>query len=644
MAINSLGADAYAQALKEGEACFKQRKAEGQDPYLPVLDHLLDAHLITGRKPRGIREIPLEQIIGTKTQGRTEAFAHNFMPLLGADTEFAGKWISLYNSQMEEGIRDPITCLLVYGECFVMEGNKRVSVLKACKAGSVMANVTELTLNLKGTSQEELYEQYLKFCQSTGLFFLKMSQPKNYTQLLKIVEASPEHPLNPEASQDLKSQFAQFRSVFQTLGGERLRLSAGDAFLLYLRAFGFVPFSVLPGSLVRKEVESLWEDLAVYPDQKKTALLSDTAQKPRILPVDLFSFRSNVLKAALLCSGDPARSPWALSHKEALESVNRDMGSNVIFTGYFNVNTQAEIKAAFERAIREDNSVIFAASPTMLQLANQFAAEYPRIKILNCSLNVENAHIRLYYPRDYEIQFLMGLLAGILTRSAHIGYIADYPIFGTLANINAFAIGVQMTCPRAQVWLDWSTTIHATEKDFPTDIDMMYVAGDLFDPRIGLGKKFGLFDVRAGQFLHLATVQTDWSVFYEKILQSILHRSWNQDIEASGTNTVHYWWGLSSGLLDARFSPSLPAQTLRMLDLIRQALVDQTFYIFAGRILSQDGMVHDSIHGLDLQDVATMDWLCDNIRGVIPKEKQISSDARDVVSLHAVDKVLEDDA
>lgn len=64
----------------------------------------------------------------------------------------------------------------------------------------------------------------------------------------------------------------------------------------------------------------------------------------------------------------------------------------------------------------------------MLQLANQFAAEYPRIKILNCSLNVENAHVRLYYSRDYEIQFLMGLLAGILTRTAQIGYIADYPI------------------------------------------------------------------------------------------------------------------------------------------------------------------------------------------------------------------------
>lgn len=360
--------------------------------------------------------------------------------------------------------------------------------------------------------------------------------------------------------------------------------------------------------------------------------------------MDLFSFRSSVLKAALLCSGDPERSPWARSHLDALESVSRKMGSGVIFTGYFGVNTQEEIRAAFEKAIREENSVIFAASPTMLQLANQFAAEYPRIKILNCSLNVENAHVRLYYSRDYEIQFLMGLLAGILTRTAQIGYIADYPIFGTLANINAFAIGVQMTCPRAQVWLDWSTTIRATEKDFPMDIDMMYVAGDLFDPRIGLGKKFGLFDVRAGQFLRLATVQTDWSIFYEKILQSILHRSWNQDLEISGSHSVHYWWGLSSGLLDARFSPSLPAQTLRMLDLIRQSLADQAFYIFAGRIHSQDGTVHDSIHGLDLQDVATMDWLCDNIRGIIPKEKQISQEVRDVVSLHAIDKVREDDA
>ena len=36
-------------------------------------------------------------------------------------------------------------------------------------------------------------------------------------------------------------------------------------------------------------------------------------------------------------------------------------------------------------------------------------------------------------------------------------YIADYPIFGTIANINAFALGAAMTNPRAQVYLEWST-------------------------------------------------------------------------------------------------------------------------------------------------------------------------------------------
>lgn len=40
----------------------------------------------------GLVDIPLDQIAGTKTAGRTNAFASNFMPLLPRDSEFAVKW------------------------------------------------------------------------------------------------------------------------------------------------------------------------------------------------------------------------------------------------------------------------------------------------------------------------------------------------------------------------------------------------------------------------------------------------------------------------------------------------------------------------------------------------------------------------
>ena len=71
-----------------------------------------------------------EMIVGTFTAGRRTAFAPNFMPLLDDESEFAAKWQTLYNAHLEEGIHDPIKCYEFMNRYYVLEGNKRVSVLK----------------------------------------------------------------------------------------------------------------------------------------------------------------------------------------------------------------------------------------------------------------------------------------------------------------------------------------------------------------------------------------------------------------------------------------------------------------------------------------------------------------------------------
>lgn len=51
----------------------------------------------------------------------------------------------------------------------------------------------------------------------------------------------------------------------------------------------------------------------------------------------------------------------------------------------------------------------------------------------------------------------MGAIAGAMAENGRLTYIADYPIYGSIANINAFALGAKMINPRAKVFLEWST-------------------------------------------------------------------------------------------------------------------------------------------------------------------------------------------
>lgn len=90
---------------KIGHARYREKTAAGKYPYLPALDELLEKTDTESQIPLGTIEIPLDYVVGTKTTGRTMAFASNFMPLLPEDTEFASKWLSLCMAHMEEGIQ-----------------------------------------------------------------------------------------------------------------------------------------------------------------------------------------------------------------------------------------------------------------------------------------------------------------------------------------------------------------------------------------------------------------------------------------------------------------------------------------------------------------------------------------------------------
>ena len=134
----------FTTALRAGQRAYRDSLAGGRYPYLQVLDDILQNSDVETTEPLGLVEIPIDRIVGTKTDGRTKAFACNFMPLLDARTEFGTKWITLCKSQMEEGIRDPIRAFEFMNLFYVQEGNKRVSVLKHFNAPSVAGYVTRL--------------------------------------------------------------------------------------------------------------------------------------------------------------------------------------------------------------------------------------------------------------------------------------------------------------------------------------------------------------------------------------------------------------------------------------------------------------------------------------------------------------------
>ena len=181
----------YMKAFKSGKKDYQFRMLRGEKPTLLVLDDIMPEKGSYHEVPLGLVQVPIAQIVGTKTVGRSSSFAGNFMPILRDDTEFASKWINLSESQKEEGIRDPIKVYEYMNKFYVEEGNKRVSVMKYFGAVSIPGNVTRIVPKRTGDRENRIYYEFMDFYQAAPINYIWFSQEGSFGKLQETVGKAP---------------------------------------------------------------------------------------------------------------------------------------------------------------------------------------------------------------------------------------------------------------------------------------------------------------------------------------------------------------------------------------------------------------------------------------------------------------------
>ena len=226
--------------------------------------------------------------------------------------------------------------------------------------------------------------------------------------------------------------------------------------------------------------------------------------------------------------------------------------------------------------------------------------------------------MRTYYGRIYEAKFLLGAVAGALAEDDRIGYVADGPIFGTPAAINAFALGAQLTNPRAGIELRWSCCEPSPAAHLAQEGLRVICARDL--PGSGDSPDWrGLCMVREAGPVCAALPVWNWGEVYIRLARSILRGGWD---ELSAAAAVNYWWGFASGAVDVQLQSMLPDGPRELVRLLRAALTHGELAPFHRHITDQDGTVrNDGERWLSPEEILHMDWLCGNVRGSIPIRK-----------------------
>ncbi|MBR2950472.1 MAG: BMP family ABC transporter substrate-binding protein [Lachnospiraceae bacterium] len=655
--------ETYLKAWKLGQKAYKSAVADGTYPYLPVLDEILAHTAIDGEMPLGICEIPLDQVVGTCTLGRTQSFASNFMPLLEAGTEFAYKWGNLYKSQIEEGIRDPIRVYEYLNKYYVLEGNKRASVLKYLKSPVIQADVIRKIPRRSEEPEIRLYYEYMDFYELTKINSLLFSKPGRYAQFLSLVGKDAQTVWTCEERLSFDAFFADFKKAFQNQPDSLpTHITVGDALLFYLNLYPYQRAKSTPCAEIKEQLLGIWQEIALSGTENPVELsMNPIQEKPH--PVEAVLNRlilPKIRRAAFVYDKTPEASDWIYGHELGRLHLNEVFGdalqTQVFYTETAAADTVDEdsadtaaadsadayatdtdsADALFEQLCREGYDIIFAVTPTLMRACLKAAVAHPEVFILNCSLNSAINTVRTYYTRMYEAKFLTGMIAGSLTANNKVGYIADYPLYGAAASINAFALGAKMVNPNAKVYLTWSTLKNADADAFFWENEVSYIsAQDMITPQME-NRKFGLYQATFDGKRNLAMSIYNWGEFYEQLIRSIQKGSWWAG-DPLDNRAINYWWGLSANVIDVICSQHLPSGTVKLIELMKQNISSGLFHPFTGPLIQQDGHVHYTEGQImKPEDIMRMDWLVDNVVGHIPALDELRKEAQPTVKLRGL--------
>ncbi len=619
----------YDKALRRGRREYSALTARGESGNLKVLDELTQENRIMAYIKQPLREISMSRVTGTYTSARARSFSAGFMPLHDEDSEFAMKWCDLCAIHMTEGLRDPIQVYEYMWNYYVIEGNKRVSVLKYFGAPSVRAEIIRMIPQLNPEDPNTaIYYAFLRYDRG-GLFKnIRLSDARRYDVLAETEQALLGR-LTPEEREEINfnSMFLHFEVAYAETGSS---LSLGDAFLEYLKVYGFIRND--PLSLISERIHSLKPqlELAENMDKEPTLLLDvqEEAPAPGLIS-RIFSGGRRTVRVLFAYEEGRTEDNWIGAHEKGRQEMQAALGDAVRSEYLDGLSPENAYELMTEHA--RDKDLLIVTSSRLAGAALRFSLENPSCITLVYSRVRQDSRLNTYYGRYYEPVFLCGVAAGLGTETNRVSYITPQ-VTGVrhTSDINAFALGVKSVRPSADVYLVMKDVSPLDARTCELGIRQSVELGcdiALTPDYPGLSMQ-GTPETSFSYLLrlhglgqpseYLAAPAWNWGHYYTEIVRSYLSNSLeflrliDQRDEPSVTG---FWWGIASGVLEFRSTEFLHPIANNLLQYMRSSIQLGRFKPFRGPIWDEKGEERVASHSaLRPYDVLSMTWLADFIK------------------------------
>ena len=356
---------------------------------------------------------------------------------------------------------------------YVIEGNKRTSVLKYVDSPTIAAEVIRKVPRLTDDPEIQVYYEYMDFYRKTKISYVIFTKTGGYQKLCEYVGRGNNEEWTDDDRMNFSSFHLAFYNAYKALGGLELKdITEDDALLLYLSLYPYNESMEKLTGEIKKDLEKIWPEIKTLTVEEPVELLiTPTTETSMIKKIQ----SKKVHKVAFVYDVPPSKSDWIYAQELGREHI-LDVFHGEIEAEKFIAKPYEEDEELFTELCEEGYDIIFAIAPMFIRACIKVAPLYPNTKILNCSLNSPHASIRTYGIRIYEGKFLLGMVAAAMSEQDDIGYLADYPIYGVIPGINAFTLGARAINPRARIHLQWSTMKDAHTDEYFLSHGISYIS------------------------------------------------------------------------------------------------------------------------------------------------------------------------
>ena len=316
---------------------------------------------------------------------------------------------------------------------------------------------------------------------------------------------------------------------------------------------------------------------------------------------------------------------WTYQHDQGRLALVEALGDQVETTFVESVAEGQDAERVIHQLASTGHDLIFTTSFGFMNPTLKVAKQFPDVKFQHATGYKRADNVGTYNARFYEGRYIIGRIAGYMSKSNIIGYIASFPIPEVVRGINSFTQGLRSVNPDAQVKVIWVNTWFDPGKESDAAKTLVDQGADILTQHtdspapLQVAEERGIMGFGQASDMHsfaptaqLTSIVDNWRNYYISRTQAVIDGTWQAD---------DAWGGLNEGMVEmSPYADSLPDDVKADAMAIEEAIKNGEIHPFKGPINNQAGevMVADGENASD-EMLLGMDWYVEGVDGKLPK-------------------------